>query len=813
MEKGKKHCAAPRGARECRTLGRINLKRARTAGGPGSVGRAVRPTRRRVARCAAEEPRVAGAGEVNGFDLEAQRAKLEQVLARPSEAAAPRASSYKGDEYDELRGEFSRPKMLAFFQKGTRPALVAARLAVIMAKLTAVGRLWVSEDGVPAEERTREVALREALSELGPVFTKIGQTLSQRADLIGDDAANALKKLQEQNKPFEDELAWRTIAEDLSWDGPLAPGHPYMAAEAEVALDWTCWAAGLDVLRRVWNSEADLSVIADEVAVGVWQELDYHIEAANADEFRERHEFLGFVTAPHWFEEYSGPRGRARVLTMEWMDGQMLGEIVEPERKLQLAQMAVEACVAQLVYTGFVHADPHEGNLMLLRDGRLAFLDFGLMSRVEPAIMEGFAKGIQHVLASDWVGLTYVFRDVGFAPPDKFYRYENNEPIECSAEEVAAAIGARLESVEGGTSRFGALATVLGGLSGSYKFFTPPYIVLLCRTFLTLEVSARASPGCARMPLTTCPPARARPATASFTPASQGIAGKADPDFNIYEASLPFAVKRAFAPSTPAGEEALRNAFLEARASDVEGEFKYRLRTERILEALGAESEDAAGEAAEGAEGGGEAAAAAGGASGGDAVAQQRGIDTMKGLVGERRGAALRKVAYDACPVEFSEWISGKEASVARRKAVHMLAEVMAEQFPKRVSAAKAAAGAGDGAAEAATEEAADKAVKRGRESWPVSPAAARMKQRSEANSRRVMRTILGDKLRRMVRGGPAGLLALVRLSWVGLTVMLRAAFLVATRGISDTVKAAASPKVRAAGGGQRPPSAAPAAA
>lgn len=293
----------------------------------------------------------------------------------------------------------------------------------------------------------------------------------------------------------------------------------------------------------------------------------------------------------------------------------------------------------------------------------------------------------------------------------------------------------------------------------------------------------------------------------------QGIAGKADPDFNIYEASLPFAVKRAFAPSTPAGEEALRNAFLEARASDVEGEFKYRLRTERILEALGAESEDAAGEAAEGAEGGGEAAAAAGGASGGDAVAQQRGIDTMKGLVGERRGAALRKVAYDACPVEFSEWISGKEASVARRKAVHMLAEVMAEQFPKRVSAAKAAAGAGDGAAEAATEEAADKAVKRGRESWPVSPAAARMKQRSEANSRRVMRTILGDKLRRMVRGGPAGLLALVRLSWVGLTVMLRAAFLVATRGISDTVKAAASPKVRAAGGGQRPPSAAPAAA
>ena len=70
-----------------------------------------------------------------------------------------------------------------------------------------------------------------------------------------------------------------------------------------------------------------------------------------------------------------------------------------------MAQMAVEACVAQLTYTGFVHADPHEGNLLLdERDGSLVFLDFGLVSEVEPYVMEGFAR----------VGLELRFQTLGW---------------------------------------------------------------------------------------------------------------------------------------------------------------------------------------------------------------------------------------------------------------------------------------------------------------------------------------------------------------------------------------------------------------
>lgn len=681
------------------------------------------------------------------------------------------ASEWQGDEYDALRGDFSRPKTLAYFQKGLRPGLVAARLAVIVARLGDVARVWTAEEGKPREERTREVMLRETLSDLGPVFVKIGQTLSQRSDLIGEDAAQALKKLQEQNKPFEDELAWRTIAEDLRWDGPLAPNHPYMreawqagaptlfaelgdthiAAASlgqvyrgrlhsgqevavkvqrpdvvrQVALDWMCWAAGLEALRRVWNVDTDLSSIADEVATGVWQELDYHVEASNSDVFRERHAFLGFVTSPRWYQEFTGPRGRARVLTMEWMDGKMLGEL-EPEGKLQLAQMAVEACVAQLVYTGFVHADPHEGNLMLLNDGRLCFLDFGLMSEVAPDIMEGFAKGIQNVLSEDWEGLAGVFQDVGFVarPPAKIL--PGGEVVECSLQEVATAVGKQLSTVEGGTSRFGALATGLTAMSGDFRFFTPPYIVLLIRTFLTLE----------------------------------GIAEKADPNFNIYEASMPYALKRAFAPATPEGEAALRAALLEA---DERGEF--RLRTERITDALSAEAEAAVAEAK------------AGAADDAAAVSQQRGMDAMKGLAGERAGKSLRKVAYDADPVELSEWLASREAAAARRKAVHMLAELMAETFAMHTDALRG------------QQKAVASRKSRNGKAWPVSDEGRRIRERSEVNSRRAVRTIIGGQFRRLVRGGLPGLAALVRLAVVGTGVILRAAWLVMTKSVSRSVR------------------------
>jgi hypothetical protein len=119
---------------------------------------------------------------------EKRRRKKKRAPKRATSLTPPR------DAYDALRGEFDKAKLRAFFK--SRPGQIAARLAVVLRVGTRLVRLWRREEKLPAIERTRSAQLRDALSGLGPVFVKIGQTLSQRPDLIGDEAADALKALQ-----------------------------------------------------------------------------------------------------------------------------------------------------------------------------------------------------------------------------------------------------------------------------------------------------------------------------------------------------------------------------------------------------------------------------------------------------------------------------------------------------------------------------------------------------------------------------------------------------------------------------------------
>ena len=199
-----------------------------------------------------------------------------------------------------------------------------------------------------------------------------------------------------------------------------------------------------------------------------------------------------------------------------------------------MTYMSVEAVTAGLVLTGLVHADPHEGNIMLADDGRLVFLDFGLMSRVEGDIMEAFASGIQCVLSKDYRGLVDAFVATGFIGTPIEWRKEEKDPWTTthpdgpSVQVMAKELKERMEACPGGGSRFGALSVVLGDMGYFWQMYTPPYIILLIRTFLTLE----------------------------------GIAGKVDPNFNIYEVALPWAVQRALSPSTSAGIATLRGSLL-----------------------------------------------------------------------------------------------------------------------------------------------------------------------------------------------------------------------------------------------------------
>ena len=518
---------------------------------------------------------------------------------------------FEGLRETDLEEEYLNP----FFQE--RPTLISQRLFEVTSTLYRAREEWlkgesasepdtyIADDG-PANldgkneldslELERSINLCTAVASLGPVAVKIGQTLSQRPDLVGPSAARALKRLQTKNIPFDNELAYAVMHESLNyWEGPLAPGimsnnpnvnqdgpplFAHMTKDSiacaslgqvykatmhdgkEVAVKvqrpdaLSCLAKDVQCFRFVFQLRANVEkvrsrfsrgkkdgsegeteseirgngvtvgTVIDRVARDVKKELDYRIEAENSVRFRESLNFIGFVTTPDVVQATS------RILTTEWIPGRHLEDLNKAEG-LAMTRMAVEACTASICLTGYVHADPHEGNLMLHDDGRIVFLDFGLMSEVSINVMEGFARAITGLLSDDFVALTEAFVDVDFVTNpvrhrsgvDDVWRIDPNYGLPELAQELESA----MRTTEGGVSQFGALATVLNKeISPRWLVFTPPYVILLTRTFLTLE----------------------------------GIARTVDPEFNIYEMAMPWAVRRTLSPSTQKGIDVFRSTLL-----------------------------------------------------------------------------------------------------------------------------------------------------------------------------------------------------------------------------------------------------------
>lgn len=162
-----------------------------------------------------------------------------EVPVETSRVRRPEIDEWR--EFEGLRGDgFDEEKLRSFFAR--RPQLVVGRLAEVAGVLRNAKAQWDASEGLATgqksdefdptkdvrdeepESGTRGAMLAEAMASLGPVSVKISQTLSQRPDLIGDEAATALKRLQTSNVPYDDALAWAVIKESLDWDGPIAPG-------------------------------------------------------------------------------------------------------------------------------------------------------------------------------------------------------------------------------------------------------------------------------------------------------------------------------------------------------------------------------------------------------------------------------------------------------------------------------------------------------------------------------------------------------------------------------------------------------------
>ncbi|CAK24957.1 MAG: ABC1 kinase family protein [Synechococcus sp.] len=408
--------------------------------------------------------------------------------------------------------------------------------------------LGLLSDQKRARARAREFA--NLLVDLGPAFIKAGQALSTRPDIVPPVLLEELAQLQDQLPGFDSDLAMACIEEDLG--APVddiyetLEREPISAASLgqvhrgvlkngqrvavkvqrpglreQITLD-------LYIVRNIaaWlNSNiglirSDLVALIDELGRRVFEEMDYLNEASNAERFSELHSHNPRIAVPLIFREATS----RRVLTMEWIDGVKLTNL-EAVRELgidpdDMVEVGVSCSLQQLLEHGFFHADPHPGNLLALEDGRLCYLDFGMMSEVTRESRTGLIQAVVHLVNRNFGKLSKDFVSLGFLAEDV-----NLEPIVPAFETVFS------QALEAGVSRmdFKAVTDDLSGVMYKFPFRVPPYYALIIRSLVTLE----------------------------------GIALSVDSDFKILGAAYPYFARRLMEDPDPQLRMSLREMLFD----------------------------------------------------------------------------------------------------------------------------------------------------------------------------------------------------------------------------------------------------------
>ena len=265
-----------------------------------------------------------------------------------------------------------------------------------------------SDDGTAGKRRQAQ-RLRGALEELGPTFSKLGQVLSTRPDLLPPAFIEELASLQDHVPPLTEEQVVTVMEEELGvpWEDvfesieatPLAAGTIAQVHRATLANgdrvvvkvqrpkareDIEQDLALLELFaekvsdRRELRQVIDMAAVFEHLSTSLHRELDFRQEASNIERMRQVIDGYSRLAVPDVYGELS----TSRLLVMQEIQGVAIAQAPEgsPERK-EAARHLLESYYKQILTDGFFHADPHPGNLMWWRDS-IYFLDFGMVGEV-----------------------------------------------------------------------------------------------------------------------------------------------------------------------------------------------------------------------------------------------------------------------------------------------------------------------------------------------------------------------------------------------------------------------------------------------
>jgi len=301
--------------------------------------------------------------------------------------------------------------------------------------IKSVLKFFKSTDIYEELDSTAPERLRLAMEDLGTTFIKLAQVLSTRPDLVGKDVADELSKLQDEVPPVSFELVKKMVESELKKplnelfmefeEEPIASAsiaqvhrgvlkdgskvavkvqRPNITEDIQKDITIMRYLVG-QINRRISDLEYyNLPGIVDEFERAIEKELDFAQELRNIDRFRTFLKNKSKVYAPKTYPEYSS----LRVLTMEYIKGTKIGDVIDSEvnyNRRKIAEIGTETYFRQIFINGYFHADPHPGNILVMEDNVLCFVDFGMMGHLDQEFRDNLAELFVYTVRYDVKGM------------------------------------------------------------------------------------------------------------------------------------------------------------------------------------------------------------------------------------------------------------------------------------------------------------------------------------------------------------------------------------------------------------------------
>lgn len=353
--------------------------------------------------------------------------------------------------------------------------------------------------------------LATALEKLGPAYIKLGQFLATRPDVFGVETTQDLSRLKDKLPPFSQEAARKALNEEFGVAeaaklfpnlGPpvaaasLAQVHKMELAEGtravkilrpgierkiEDALSAMQRAARTIEKASVESRRLEPVAFTGAISEAMLRELDLRLEAGGLDEMRALSAKSGHFVVPGVDWERTG----RRVLTMDWLDGTPLTDpaaLTGNVNRVDLGNAVTRGFLTHAIEHGVFHADMHEGNMMVLPDGRLGLLDFGIIGRIGENERRFLAEILYGFIRRDYTRIAEVHFEAGYVPADR------------SVGDFAQALRSVGEPIYGKNAEqvsMGRLLLQLLDYTHQFGMHLRPELVLLQKTMVQVEGVAR----------------------------------------------------------------------------------------------------------------------------------------------------------------------------------------------------------------------------------------------------------------------------------------------------------------------------------